>query len=62
MIIHENLEFAALGKFSYGWLDIQELQKIIPKLCEHKGDVTIGLLCNSYVLIRASRMKDYVNL
>ncbi|KAH0761377.1 hypothetical protein KY290_017450 [Solanum tuberosum] len=59
MIVNEELEYAVVGKFSYGLSDIQELRKIIPKQCKLKGDVTIGLLCNRYVLIRASRMEDY---
>ncbi|XP_049359160.1 uncharacterized protein LOC125823817 [Solanum verrucosum] len=62
MIVNEDLEYAVVGKFSYRWPDIQELRKIIPKQCELKGDVNIGLLCNRYVLIWASRMEDYVNL
>lgn len=62
MIVNEDLEYAVVGKFSYGWPDIQELRKIIPKQCELKGDVNIGLLCNRYVLIRESRMEDYVNM
>ncbi|KAF3676742.1 hypothetical protein FXO38_04149 [Capsicum annuum] len=62
MIINEDLEYAVVGKFSNGWPDIQELRKLIPKQCELKGDVNIGLLCNRYFLIRTSRMEDYVNL
>ncbi|KAH0685963.1 hypothetical protein KY284_016516 [Solanum tuberosum] len=31
MIIKENLEFAVIGKFSYGWPEIQDLRKLIPK-------------------------------
>lgn len=30
--------------------------------CALKGDVNMGLLCNRYVLITASRIEDYVNL
>lgn len=60
MIANEELKFA--GKFSYGWPDIQVLRKLIPKQCELKGDVNIDLLSNRDVLIRASRMEDYVNL
>ncbi|KAF3639083.1 hypothetical protein FXO37_24110 [Capsicum annuum] len=62
MIVNEDLEFTVVGKFSYGWPDIQELRKLIPKQCELKGDVNIGLLCSSYVLLRASRMEDDVDL
>uniref|UniRef100_M1DSS2 Uncharacterized protein n=1 Tax=Solanum tuberosum TaxID=4113 RepID=M1DSS2_SOLTU len=31
MIINENLECAVIGKFSYGWPNIQDLRKLIPK-------------------------------
>lgn len=62
VIVNEELEYAVVGKFSYVWPDIQELRKIISKQCELKGDVNIGLLCNRYVLIRTSRIEDYVNL
>ncbi|KAG5591557.1 hypothetical protein H5410_042071 [Solanum commersonii] len=62
MIINENLEYAVIGKFSYGWPDIHELRSAIPKQCEMKGECKIGLLCNRHVLIRASLLEDYVHL
>lgn len=62
MKINEDLEYVVAGKFSYGWPNIQEVRKIIPKKYELKGEVNIGLLCNRYVLIKASRIEDYVNL
>ncbi|WMV38004.1 hypothetical protein MTR67_031389 [Solanum verrucosum] len=62
MIINEKLQYAAMEKFSYGWPDIQELRRLIPKQCDLKGEVNIGLLSNRYVLIRASLLEDYVNL
>ncbi|KAG5611101.1 hypothetical protein H5410_022382 [Solanum commersonii] len=62
MIVNENLQYAVVGKFSYGWPDIQELRKIIPKQCGLKGECNIGLLTNIYVLIRATLLEDYVNL
>lgn len=31
IIINEHLQYAVIGKFSYGWLDIQELRRLIPK-------------------------------
>ncbi|KAG5597386.1 hypothetical protein H5410_038618 [Solanum commersonii] len=62
MIINEDLQYAVIGKFSYGWPDILDLRKLIPKQCELKGEVNIGLLCNRYVLIRASLLEDYVKL
>lgn len=62
MIVNADLEFAVVGKVYYGWLDIQELRKLISKQCEVKGDVNIVLSSNRYILIRASIMKDYVDL
>ncbi|KAK4729937.1 hypothetical protein R3W88_022925 [Solanum pinnatisectum] len=62
MIINKDLQFAVIGKFSYGWPKIQELRKLIPKQCELKGDVNIGLLSNRYVLIRTTLLEDYVTL
>ncbi|KAH0695913.1 hypothetical protein KY289_013395 [Solanum tuberosum] len=62
MIQNENLQYAIIGKFSYGWLDIQELGTLIPKQCELKGECNIGLLSNIHVLIRTSNLEDYVNL
>ncbi|WMV08728.1 hypothetical protein MTR67_002113 [Solanum verrucosum] len=62
MIINENLEYAVIGKFSYGWPEIQELRKLIPKHCELKGECKIGLLSNRHVLIRATLLEDYVHL
>jgi len=62
MIVNENLEYAVIGKFSYGWPDIQDLRKLIPKQCELKGECNIGLLSNKYVLIRATLLEDYVHL
>ncbi|KAK4723627.1 hypothetical protein R3W88_026406 [Solanum pinnatisectum] len=62
MIIKENLEFAVIGKFLYGWPEIQELQKLIPKQCEMRGECNIGLLSNRHVLIRTSCLEDYVSL
>ncbi|KAG5595474.1 hypothetical protein H5410_036706 [Solanum commersonii] len=62
MIINEDLQYAVVGKFSYGWPDIQDLRKLIPKQCELKGEVNIGLLSNRYILIRATRLDDYVKL
>ncbi|KAH0639783.1 hypothetical protein KY285_036369 [Solanum tuberosum] len=47
-----------IGKFSYGWPDIQELRRIIPKQCELKGECNNGLLSARHVLIRASCLED----
>uniref|UniRef100_M1D9E2 Uncharacterized protein n=1 Tax=Solanum tuberosum TaxID=4113 RepID=M1D9E2_SOLTU len=31
MIINEDLQYAIVGKFSYGWPDIKDLRQLIPK-------------------------------
>lgn len=62
MIANEQLEYAVIEKFSYGWPDIHDLRRLILQQCELKGEVNIGLLSNKYILIRASRMENYVHL
>ncbi|KAG5589441.1 hypothetical protein H5410_039955 [Solanum commersonii] len=42
MIINEDLQYAVIGKFYYGWSKIQELRRLIPKQCELKGEVNIA--------------------
>lgn len=46
MNIIEELQFAIIGKFSYGWPDIAELREQIPKQCGIKGDCKIRLIRN----------------
>ncbi|KAG5613744.1 hypothetical protein H5410_013568 [Solanum commersonii] len=62
MIINEELQYAVIGKFSYGWSDIQDLRKLILKQCDLKREMNIGLLSNRYILIRATLLEDYVSL
>lgn len=62
MIINEDLEYAMIGKFSYGWPDIHELRKLIPNQCALKWECKIELLCNRHILIRESLMEGYVHL
>lgn len=62
MIVNENLQYAVIRKFLYGWHDIQDLRKLIPKQCDLKGECNIGMLSSRHILIRASNMEDYVNL
>ncbi|KAH0655463.1 hypothetical protein KY285_030345 [Solanum tuberosum] len=33
MIINDNLEYAVIGKFSYGWLEIQDLRRFPSPFC-----------------------------
>ncbi|KAK4373753.1 hypothetical protein RND71_009137 [Anisodus tanguticus] len=62
MVAHEELDFAVVGKFSYGLPDFQGLSNSIPTQCELKGQVQVGLLCNRHILIRCSMLEDYVAL
>ncbi|KAF3665760.1 hypothetical protein FXO38_09412 [Capsicum annuum] len=62
MIIHENLQYAIVGKKIYSWPDIHDLRKLIPSQCEIKGDCSIGFLCNHHVLIRCTQLEDYIQL
>ncbi|KAK4343232.1 hypothetical protein RND71_036326 [Anisodus tanguticus] len=61
-IHHQELQHSVVGKFSHGWPEIQYLRTEIPKQCELKAEVKIGLLCNRHVLIRCSLFEDYVTL
>ncbi|KAK4724686.1 hypothetical protein R3W88_027465 [Solanum pinnatisectum] len=58
----QNLEFAIIGKFSYGWPDLEFLRKAIPSQCGIKRECMVGLLRNRHVLIRLSSMEDYINI
>ncbi|KAF3678420.1 hypothetical protein FXO37_04393 [Capsicum annuum] len=62
MIVNEKLQYAVIEKFSYGWPEIQDLRKLIPKQYELKEECNKGLLSNMHVLIRASHLEDYVHL
>ncbi|KAK4338778.1 hypothetical protein RND71_040240 [Anisodus tanguticus] len=61
-IHHQELQHSVVGKFSHGWPEIQYLRTEIPKQCELKAEVKIGLLCNQHVLIPCSLFEDYVTL
>ncbi|KAF3624236.1 hypothetical protein FXO37_31460 [Capsicum annuum] len=62
MIIHENLQYSIVGKFSYSRPEIHDLRMLIPSQCEIKGDCNIGFLCNRHVLIRCTQLEDYIQL
>ncbi|KAK4380764.1 hypothetical protein RND71_002626 [Anisodus tanguticus] len=62
MIHQQDLRFAVVVKFSYGWPEISYLRTSIPKQYELKREVRIGLLCNRHVLIRCSLFEDYLIL
>ncbi|KAG5609471.1 hypothetical protein H5410_020752 [Solanum commersonii] len=39
MIVKKNLQYDVVGKFSYGWPDIQDLRNLIPKQYELTGGI-----------------------
>lgn len=62
MIVNEDLQYAVIEKYSYGWPNIYELRRILPRQCELKSEYSIGYLSNRYILIQASCIEDYVHL
>lgn len=52
LIIKQNLQYVVLGKFSYRKPDIHELRKVLSSQCDIKGEYSVGLIENSYVLIK----------
>lgn len=62
MNVIENLQYAVIGKFSYGWPKLEELRKIIPAQRGVKGECKVGFFRNRHVLIRFSSMEDFINL
>ncbi|KAG5602026.1 hypothetical protein H5410_033396 [Solanum commersonii] len=62
MNIIENLQYAVVGKFSYGWPDLDELRIQISKQCNVKGDCKIELLRKRHILIRFTRDEDFINM
>ncbi|KAH0665012.1 hypothetical protein KY285_026218 [Solanum tuberosum] len=62
MNVTENLQFAVIGKFSYGWPELDDLRVQIPKQLHIKGECNIGFLRNRHILIRLNRMDDFVNI
>ncbi|KAG5631300.1 hypothetical protein H5410_003017 [Solanum commersonii] len=62
MNIMQNLQYVVVGKFSYGWSELDELRRIIPKQCNIKGACQIGLLRHRHVLMRFELFEDFVNM
>lgn len=58
MILKENLQYAVIGKFSYGKPDIIELEKQIPIQCNIKGDCNIGVMDSRHILIKLNILED----
>lgn len=49
MNVIENLQYAIIGKFSYGWPDLDDLRMQIPEQLKIIGDCSIGLLRNRHI-------------
>ncbi|KAG5596275.1 hypothetical protein H5410_037507 [Solanum commersonii] len=62
MNILENLQFAVVGKFSYGAPDINELRELIPKQCGISGGCHIGYLRHRHILMRFDRREDFIKI
>lgn len=62
LIIHENFQYAILGKSSYGKPSISELRRRIPCQCGIKNACSIGVLNSMHILIRLKTLEDYVNM
>lgn len=62
MNVIEGLQYVVVGKFSYGWSDLQELRRIIPVQCENKGDCNAGFLRDMHMLNRLTLWEDFINL
>ncbi|KAH0754526.1 hypothetical protein KY290_024796 [Solanum tuberosum] len=58
----EDLQYVVVGKFSYGWPELEELRTSIPRQCNIKGECKLGLLRNRHVLIRLDQQEDFINL
>lgn len=49
MNVIENLQYAIIGKFSYGWPDLVDFSMQIPKQLKVIGDSSIGLFRNRHI-------------
>lgn len=59
-LIMQNLQYAIMGKFSYGKTHIEVLHKIILAQYGIKGQSTIEVMDERHVLIRLEVLEDYV--
>ncbi|KAG5630600.1 hypothetical protein H5410_002317 [Solanum commersonii] len=62
MNVIEELQYAIIGKFSYGWPDLEDLCIQIPKQLKVKGDCRIGFLRNRHILMRFNLIEEFVNV
>ncbi|KAH0714915.1 hypothetical protein KY284_007820 [Solanum tuberosum] len=60
MILQENLQYAIVGKFSYGWPELDEIRKIVPLQYDIKAKCNISFLRDRHILIRLTSMDKYV--
>lgn len=49
--VQRNLQLVVVGKFAYGWLELDDLTCQIPKKCKINIDCKIDLLKNSHILV-----------
>lgn len=61
MNIIESLEYDVIGKFSHGWLELQELRRFISSQRGIKGECNSGFFKNRHVLIKLIFIEDIVN-
>ncbi|KAF3645599.1 hypothetical protein FXO37_20878 [Capsicum annuum] len=62
MNIIKEFQYVIIGKFSYGWPDLDDLRIQLPKQLSIKGDCKIGLLRNHHILMRFDQMEDFINV
>lgn len=58
----EKLQYFVIGKFTYEWVDIDELRTITPQQCDIKGDCHIGVFQNKHILIRLTQEFNFINI
>ncbi|KAM3287829.1 hypothetical protein P3S67_021259 [Capsicum chacoense] len=62
MNVLENLQLAIIGKFLYGWPQLEDLSVKILRQCKIKDECKISLLQHRHILMRFNLMEDYVNM
>lgn len=62
MNISQNLQYAVVGKFSYGWPDLDELKRTLPEQCNIKSECQIGLLTYRHILIKFNLFEDFATM
>lgn len=61
MNVIEGLQYAVVGKLSYGWPDLQQLRRMIPGQCGTKGECNIGVLRDKHVLNRMTLWEHFIS-